>query len=100
MIETVITVTKEMKEALQYALSDMRSPKIMCNYLIEKFQDEAYLRGSWECLYTSKNYKDLIKNYKAIEWRFGCDDEFTIELTNFSDSRHQKIGGFEEWDLD
>ena len=94
MIETVITVTKEMEEALQYALSAMRSPKIMCNYLIEKFQDEAYLRGSWECLYTSKNYKDLIKNYKAIEWRFGCDDEFTIELNELLRQQTSEDWGF------
>jgi hypothetical protein len=80
MIEPIITVSKEMKEALQYALSDTRSPMIMRNYLIERFQDEAYLRGSWECLYTSKNYKDLIKNYELIERRFGCIGEFTGEL--------------------
>ena len=80
MIEPIITVSKEMKEALQYALSDTRSPMIMRNYLIERFQDEAIFRRSWECLYTSKNYKDLIKNYEVIERRFGCVGEFTGEL--------------------
>ena len=50
MMENVITVSKEMKEALQYALSDTRSPMIMCNYLIERFQDEAMKEGSWDCL--------------------------------------------------
>ena len=94
MIETVITVSKEMKEALQYALSDMRSPKIMCNYLIDKFQDEAYIRGSWECLYTSKTYKDLIKNYKAIEWRYGCDDSFTDELNELLRKQTSEDWGF------
>ena len=94
MIETVITVTKEMKEALQYALSDMRSPKIMCNYLIEKFQDEAYLRGSWECLYTSKNYKDIIKNYEAIERRFECNNKFTNELNELLRQQTSEDWGF------
>ena len=94
MIETVITVSKEMKEALQYALSDMRSPKIMCNYLIEKFQDEAYLRGSWECLYTSKNYIDIIKNYMAIEKRFGCINEMTSELNELLRQQTSEDWGF------
>ena len=94
MIETVITVSKEMKEALQYALSDMRSPMIMCNYLIEKFQDEAMFRRSWDCLYTSKIYEDLIKNYEAIEWRFGCDGEFTIELNELLRKQTSEDWGF------
>tara|TARA_B100001939_G_C16452854_1_gene409639 strand:+ start:232 stop:516 length:285 start_codon:yes stop_codon:yes gene_type:complete len=80
MIEPIITVSKEMKEALQYALSDTRSPMIMRNYLIERFQDEAIFRRSWECLYTSKNYIDIIRNYEVIERRFGCIGEFTGEL--------------------
>tara|TARA_R100001082_G_scaffold76630_1_gene44600 strand:+ start:2718 stop:3002 length:285 start_codon:yes stop_codon:yes gene_type:complete len=80
MIEPIITVSKEMKEALQYALSDMRSPKIMCNYLIERFQDQAINECSWKCLYISKNYIDIIKNYEVIERRFGCDGEFRSKL--------------------
>ena len=94
MIETVLKVSKEMKEALQYALSDTRSPKIMCNYLIEKFQVEAYLRGSWECLYTSKNYKDLIKNYEVIERRYGCDGEFRNELNELLRQQTSEDWGF------
>ena len=94
MIETVITVSKEMKEALQYALSDMRSPKIMCNYLNEKFQDEAMKEGSWECLYTSKNYIHIIKNYMAIEKRFGCINEFTGELNELLRQQTSEDWGF------
>ena len=80
MMENVITVSKEMKEALQYALSDTRRPMIMCNYLIERFQDEAMKEGSWDCLYASKNYTDILRNYEAIEKRFGCDGEFRSKL--------------------
>lgn len=94
MIEPIITVSREMKEALQYALSDLRSPKIMCNYLIEKFQDEAYLRDSWECLYTSKNYIDIIRNYERIERRFGCIGEFTGELNELLRQQTSEDWGF------
>tara|TARA_Y100000004_G_scaffold195777_1_gene263817 strand:+ start:258 stop:542 length:285 start_codon:yes stop_codon:yes gene_type:complete len=94
MIEPIITVSREMKEALQYALSDTRSPKIMCNYLIEKFQDEALFRKSWECLYTSKDYIDITKNYMLLERRFGCIGEFTSELNELLRQQTSEDWGF------
>tara|TARA_Y100000592_G_scaffold62127_1_gene97047 strand:+ start:1932 stop:2216 length:285 start_codon:yes stop_codon:yes gene_type:complete len=94
MIEPIITVSREMKEALQYVLSDTRSTKIMCNYLIEKFQDEAIFRRSWECLYTSKNYIDITKNYMLLERRFGCIGAFTGELNELLRQQTSEDWGF------
>ena len=96
MMDNLIIVSKEMKEALQYVLSDTRSPKIMFDYLIFRFQDQAMKEGSWDCLYTSKNYKDIIRNYEVLEMFYGCMGEFIDDLNSRLKEETSKDWGFEE----
>ena len=94
MMENVIIVSKEMKEALQFALSDTRSPKIMFDFLIDRFQDQAMEEGSWDCLYTSKNYKDIIRNYEVLKMYYGCMGQFIDDLNSRLKEETSKDWGF------